>query len=134
MHLLKTHLFLIPAAVMILSEFTKVGVDWWKTGHIRLFRSGGMPSSHSAFVTSLAIMVGRRLGLDSPEFAISFVLASIVCYDSMSSRKAIGQQAKVLNKLQDLEHLKEQLGHSGLEVFTGILFGVVVTMVGVGLM
>ncbi|MEG1972653.1 MAG: divergent PAP2 family protein [Oscillospiraceae bacterium] len=65
----------------------------------RLTGSGGMPSSHSALVISLAIGTGRIEGFDSTLFAISLVLAAVVIYDAMGVRRAAGEQAKVLNKM-----------------------------------
>jgi uncharacterized protein len=90
-----------------------------------------MPSSHSAFVTSLLIIVGRKLGPESVEFAIAFVFAAVVWYDAMSVRKAVGEQAEVLNRLQHWEHFSERLGHSFAQVMVGIGFGAVVTAIGI---
>ncbi|MDD4319674.1 MAG: divergent PAP2 family protein [Candidatus Peribacteraceae bacterium] len=133
MQILRTYLFLIPLVVLLLSEIVKMLVDQRRTGewHAPLFRPGGMPSSHSAFVTSLLIVVGRKLGVESTEFAISFVFAAIVWYDAMSARRELGEQAAILNRLQQWKHLKERLGHSFIEVVAGIAFGAVVTMVGI---
>jgi len=86
-----------------------------------------MPSTHSAFVTSLLIVVWQRTGFHSIEFAIAFVVACLFWYDAMVSRKEIGEQAKVLNQLQKLIVLKERLGHSLKEVIGGIVFGGAVT-------
>ncbi len=131
--LLHDYLFLIPLIVALLAEFVKIAGETLRTGNWKggLFRSGGMPSSHSAFVTSLLIVVWHKLGLDSPEFAIAFVFAGIVWYDAVSSRKAIGEQAKILNRLQHWERLSERLGHSLLQVIGGILFGAAVTWAGI---
>lgn len=130
---LHDYLFIIPVIVLLLCEVTKVVVEAIRTGnwHERLFRTGGMPSSHSAFVTSLLIIIGRKLGPASPEFAIAFVFACTMWFDAMSSRKAIGEQAAILNKLQQWEHLTERLGHSFAQVVVGIAFGAVVTMLGI---
>jgi hypothetical protein len=130
---LRQYPFLIPFVVMILAEGTKILTEGFEKGNWKdgLFRPGGMPSSHSALVTSLLIMVGRRLGMDTIEFAIAFVFACITWYDAMSSRRAIGEQAKLLNRLQKWEHLSERLGHSFAEVIGGILFGGVVTILGI---
>lgn len=95
--------------------------------HEGILRPGGMPSSHSAFVTSLLIMVGQSSGAESSAFAIAFCLACITWYDAASSRHAIGEQAKILNRLQNWERLSERLGHSLREVIGGIAFGVIVT-------
>ncbi len=131
--LLSTYIFLIPLVVGLLSEALKIMTEGIENGkwHEGLFRPGGMPSSHSALVTSLLIIVGYRAGLDSVPFAIAFVFASIVWYDAMSSRRAIGKQAEVLNRLQHWEHFSERLGHSLKEVVGGIIFGAAVTVCGI---
>ncbi len=131
--LLSTYIFIIPLLVGLLSEAVKVFKEGVQRGawHEGLFRSGGIPSSHSAFVTSLLMVVGFRSGIDSVEFAIAFVFSCIVWYDALSSRKAIGLQAKVLNRLQKWEHLSERLGHSFFEVVCGILFGAIITAIGI---
>ncbi len=131
--LLSTYPFLIPLIVGFLAEATKILVEGFETKSWRegLFRPGGMPSSHSAFVTSLLIIVAMRTGVDSIAFAIAFCFASVTWYDAASSRKAIGDQAKILNRLQKWEHFSERLGHSFLEVVGGILFGTAMTLLGV---
>ncbi|MCB0093978.1 MAG: divergent PAP2 family protein [Caldilineaceae bacterium] len=98
-----------------------------------LFRTGGMPSSHSAMVTSLATAVAHREGVNSSLFAISIVLAAIVMYDAQGVRQQSGKQARVLNRIvRELfsghsvseEELKELLGHTSFEVFVGGLVGI----------
>lgn len=133
---LSTYVFVIPLIVGLLSEALKIFTEGLERGawHEGLFRPGGMPSSHSAFVTSLLIVVATKSGLDSVAFAIAFVFASIVWYDAMSSRRAIGQQAVLLNRLQKWVHLSERLGHSFLEVVGGIIFGACITLIGIHLM
>ncbi|MDO4330145.1 MAG: divergent PAP2 family protein [Lachnospiraceae bacterium] len=104
----------------------------------RLFGSGGMPSSHSATVCSLTVAAGLCFGLESFEFAVSFVLAMIVMYDAMGVRRETGKQAKLLNSillenplklsaevLQ--ERLKEYVGHTPLQVFAGAVLGIGMT-------
>lgn len=102
----------------------------------RLVEPGGMPSSHSAFVTSLATAIGMSVGFDSIMFALSFAFAMVVMYDASGVRRAAGKQAKVLNAiLEDLnrrelhpERLRELLGHTPFEVLVGALLGVVVAL------
>ena len=65
----------------------------------RLFGAGGMPSSHSALTSSIAIAMARKLGFASPEFGLALAFAAIVMYDAMGVRRAAGEQAKVLNKI-----------------------------------
>lgn len=135
MFLLRLYPFLIPLVVGILCEITKIVQEGIRTGrwHEGLFRPGGMPSTHSAFVTSLLIVVWRKLGTESVEFAIAFVFACIIWYDAMNSRRAIGEQAQVLNRLQKWRHFAERVGHSFREVVGGIVFGGLVTWLGIWL-
>ncbi len=129
MPLLQTYPFLVPFLVLLLAEATKAVVEGMRSGnwHERLFHPGGMPSTHSAFVTSLLIVVAQHGGMNTTDFAIAFVFACVMWYDAMSSRRAIGDQAKVLNRLQKWQHFTERLGHSFTEVMGGIVFGSVVT-------
>jgi len=133
MHILRQYLFLIPVVVMFLSELTKVGVEYIRTGqwHAGLFRTGGMPSTHSAFVTSLLIIVERKTGSQSLEFAMAFVFAAVVWFDAITLRREVGLQAEMLNRLQQWQHFTERVGHSFKEVIAGIIFGTAVTYVGI---
>ncbi len=101
----------------------------------RLFGDGGMPSGHSATVTSLAVMCAFICGVGSAEFAISAVLAIIVCHDAMGVRRETGKQAIMINELikafedlskEDLPEvkLKEFVGHTPIQVIAGIIIGV----------
>ena len=101
----------------------------------RLWDTGGMPSSHSATVTSLATSIGLIEGVSSPSFAIATIFATVVMYDAAGIRQAAGKQAGVLNriveklahkieeKLHD-ERLKELLGHTPFEVMIGGTLGI----------
>ncbi len=133
MPLLRTYVFLVPVIAMLLSEITKILVDYARTGRwtTGMFRPGGMPSTHSAFVTSLLIVIARRNGFESSEFAIAFVFAAVVWYDAISLRRTVGEQAVLLNRLQQWQHLRERVGHSSREMFAGIAFGAIVTAIGI---
>lgn len=133
---LSHYLFLIPLVVAMMCEITKLTIEGWKQGNIpfeKLFHAGGFPSTHSALVTSLVIVVGKKMGIDSVEFAITLVFAAIVWYDAMHARRELGLQAEVLNRLQRWQKFQTNLGHSFMEVLGGIAFGAVVTMVGIWL-
>ena len=121
---------LLPLLVLALSETTKVGIEWMRTGqwHRRLFHPGGMPSSHSAFVTSLVIVVAKITGIHSVEFAIALCFAIYVYYDAFGPRHELGMQAHLLNELQHKEHLQEVWGHTLRQVVAGILLGALVTI------
>lgn len=101
----------------------------------RILGAGGMPSSHSAVVTSLATLIGKNEGIESSVFAVSLVFACVVMYDAAGVRRAAGKQAKLLNKivetpgltgLQVSERLVEVLGHTPVQVIVGAAIGVVV--------
>ena len=99
-----------------------------------LFTTGGMPSSHSAGVCSMATSAGLIRGFDSVEFAIAVGLALVVMYDAAGIRRAAGKMAVTLNKLMEdmysnnkqevSEKLKELLGHTPFEVFVGSIWGI----------
>jgi hypothetical protein len=103
-----------------------------------MISSGGMPSSHSAFVMSLTASIGITEGLDSALFAVSAVVSLVVMYDAAGVRRAAGVQAQILNQLiASIENsgvkldkkLKELLGHTPVQVFAGALLGLLVSAV-----
>lgn len=101
----------------------------------RLWGSGGMPSSHSAFVMSLSTVAALSRGLDSLEFAICLIFSGIVMYDAAGVRRAAGKHAKVLNQIIESdgdiniqEKLVELLGHTPVEVFAGAVVGVLMAI------
>lgn len=100
----------------------------------RIIGAGGMPSSHSAVVTSLATLIGKTEGVDTPIFALSFIFALVVMYDACGVRRAAGKQAALLNKIiqtpgltgvQVSEKLVEVLGHTPVQVFVGAIIGII---------
>lgn len=104
----------------------------------RLFQTGGMPSSHSAFMMAMATSTGLLCGFNSSQFAIAFTVALVVMYDAAGLRRAVGRQASVLNQIvaeifSEHPHLssqkfKELLGHTPVEVFVGALLGCAVAI------
>jgi len=103
----------------------------------RLVSVGGMPSAHSALVTSLATITGLHSGWRSPLFGVAFVVAVTVMYDAAGIRQAAGDQAKVLNQMmrewkasKSFRNvaLRELLGHTPVEVFVGALIGVLIAV------
>lgn len=107
----------------------------WK----RLIGMGGMPSAHTAFVFSLAMMTGIREGFSSAPFAIAFALMVVVVYDAMGVRAETGKQGAVLNRiLKEVlvkgkriseDNLKELVGHTPMEVCGGIVVGLLMVIV-----
>lgn len=110
----------------------------------RLFGAGGMPSSHSALVCSATIAVSRLEGVGSPLFAVMFIIAVVVMYDAMGVRRAAGQHAQAINKMNkflldevssedddkpEIKKLKEYLGHTPYEVLGGALLGILIALI-----
>ena len=105
----------------------------------RFMGPGGMPSSHSALVTALAISTGRALGFDSPAFAITAALSLVVMYDASGIRRAAGKQAEMINAIVEAWNendslmkeikLKELLGHTPVEVAAGAALGLLVALI-----
>ena len=101
----------------------------------RLFGDGGMPSGHSAPVTSLASFSALVYGTGSFQFAVCAILAIIVCHDATGVRLETGKQALLLNelikafevlsteKLPEVK-LKEFVGHTPIQVLAGIIVGI----------
>lgn len=114
---------------MVLDLAAKGKVDWEL-----MFSSGGMPSSHSSFVCSMATAVGINMGFDSATFAIAFVLAVVVMYDAAGVRRAAGSHAVIINKLMDNLNikidgkLKELIGHTPIQVGAGAVLGIAIAL------
>lgn len=120
------------------AQGSKVVLAWIKAGRFnweRVSGAGGMPSTHSAVVSSLAAGVIRHTGFASPYTAITVVFALIVMYDATGVRQAAGKQAEALNKMIghfmlhghiSEEPLKELIGHTRVEVLVGALLGILI--------
>ncbi|MFC0187718.1 divergent PAP2 family protein [Fictibacillus aquaticus] len=148
---LLTNFPLIAALLGVFTaQFLKIPIAFIKTRTLKLnlfFSTGGMPSSHSASVTSLATAIGVQEGLDTAAFAVSVMFAIIVMYDAKGIRWHAGEQATVLNDLvedfkkhvketeqlqedsEKTKELKEMLGHRPSEVFFGALLGIMQTLI-----
>ena len=107
----------------------------------RLFGDGGMPSGHSATVTSVAVATGLYEGFGSAMFAVAMIVAFVVMHDAMNVRYQAGKQAELLNAMADMfekltgadlpneEKLKELLGHTPLQVAAGCLLGIATAII-----
>ena len=127
-------------AAWMLAQSVKLAGRFAATREIdfRVFVStGGMPSAHTAMVCALATSVGLMEGFDTPIFALAVAFAGVVMFDAQSVRRAAGQQARLLNQIVDelfkAHHLSEQklaelLGHTRMEVFVGMITGILVAL------
>ena len=102
-----------------------------------LVETGGMPSSHSALLTGTAAGLGWQLGFDDPLFALATIMCFVVLYDASGVRRAAGlTAARVNSQTQDESQkpLKENLGHTRLEVLVGSVIGPLIALPGLVLL
>ncbi|TQR09867.1 divergent PAP2 family protein [Psychrobacillus soli] len=134
------------------AQFVKIPIHYLMTRQLdwKLFTStGGMPSSHSAAVTSLCTAIAYETGIDSPLFAVATVFAVIVMFDATGVRFQAGKQALIINQMradfqnfvaqtkewshmkneEKIEELKTLLGHKPIEVFMGALTGIAISII-----
>jgi acid phosphatase family membrane protein YuiD len=133
-----------------LAQGLKIPIHYLKKKEWRpelFFQTGGMPSSHSAGVSSLTTYIALRQGLPTFDFALSLIYGLIVMYDAQGIRRQTGELTLKVNTLDELvdkisnkekvefkekapKKLKEMLGHKPNEVMGGALLGIVVGIIG----
>ena len=137
-------IIIITISSLLIAQITKffiTAIVTKKIDEMVLFSTGGMPSSHSALVTSLTTAIGLFIQPIGVEFTIALVLALVVVHDSFGIRYEASKHARELNQIKlrlnlieniDVEEkkLKEALGHRPREVAAGILLGVLLAFMG----
>lgn len=145
MDFIQSHLVLITPFIAaglaqsykIYQKSLKHGLSW---RDFTTFTYAGMPSGHTALVSSAVTIIGLMEGLYSPLFAFSFVFAMIVINDALRLRKYLGQHGEVLNDLvKDLRDdevlelrypkLLEKIGHTKPEVLAGGTLGIITSLI-----
>ena len=116
------------------AQLVKLILYWFKHKSLSLhdiFVTGGMPSSHSAFVVSLATIIYLVEGTSS-SFAIALVFAMVVLRDAYGVRRSVGKEGKQIEKLLKLHKIKSKfyyaMGHSPKQVLVGSLIGFLVSI------
>lgn len=132
-------LLLIPILIGIITQAIKLTIDGIPNNFTlqdMLNNYGGMPSSHTALVTSLAMIVGLNQGFGSAAFAVAFILMVIVIRDAVGFRREIGRNsaftnmvAKKVFKNKKINYLSEKIGHKISEVVAGFLIGIILTII-----
>ena len=133
---------LIPLIAIVLAQVIKFLIETVRFGRLRFTRllngSGGMPSTHTSFITSVITCIGINEGFDTAIFGLALVIGLIVCYDAIGVRWEAGQQANTINRLvgildlhrgfqdemDEFKKLKEEVGHRPQEVIGGIIVGI----------
>lgn len=112
-------------AIKIVLSFKQDGVTWQD-----LITSGGMPSSHVALVTSVALIIGLNEGFSSPIFGVILTVWGVVVYDSIGVRRATGENTQVIRQISDKLKLGDQrtafylaLGHTPYQALGGLVLG-----------
>ncbi|CAN0900969.1 Uncharacterized membrane protein YuiD [Linum grandiflorum] len=121
---------------LAIAQFLKPFTVWFKERRWdsrRMLGSGGMPSSHSATVTALAVAIALQEGTGAPTFAVALVLACVVMYDATGVRLHAGRQAELLNQIvcelppehpvSNCRPLRDSLGHTPIQVLAGSVLG-----------
>ena len=128
-------ILIITLVVWILAQTIKVvlGIARERRFNFRWFiGTGGMPSSHAAGATALAMTCGFDKGFDSALFALAAVFAMVTMFDAQGVRRSTGQQAELLNKIiEDIywkgkfesNRLIELIGHTPIQVVVGSFIG-----------
>ena len=123
---------LTPFLAWLVAGVLKFAINSIRAGRAAfgLIGYGGLPSNHSAIVSSTAALIAFREGLAHPAFGVAVTLAFIVMLDAGSLRREVGRQAAAINALtagaKDLQPLRERMGHTRLEVAAGIVVGIAV--------
>jgi len=115
--------WIIVKIIKTIIQSRKKGFGWKA-----LLYDGGMPSSHTVLVVSLATGLYLETGF-SYLFIISVVLALTVMWDAMNVRMKVEQHAKILNKLQKDIKLSEHVGHKPIEVLVALIFGIIIPII-----
>ena len=125
---MQTAIYLItPLAAWLVAGCLKFAINSLRAGRsaFGLIGYGGLPSNHSAIVSSTAALIALREGMAHPAFGVAVTLAFIVMLDANSLRRQIGHHAEAINKLRpDAEKpLRERMGHTRVEIAAGIITG-----------
>lgn len=140
MNIFSSPYIVVPFVAWFIAQATKFAIKAsggdvsWKY----FYKSGNMPSSHTAIVTALLVVLAFLPGVESPEFGIGAVFSLIVIYDALNVRRAVGEQGGVLTRLLELTRtpkaerevikVREVLGHTPLEVTAGGLIGITTSL------
>ncbi|QRY79065.1 divergent PAP2 family protein [Pseudomonas sp. PDNC002] len=126
---------LTPILAWLVAGCSKFAINSIKAGKpaFGLIGYGGLPSNHSAIVSSMAALIAFKQGMDQPAFGVALTLAFIVMLDANSLRRQVGKHAAAINVLAAAaathEPLRERMGHTRVEIAAGILVGILVAAV-----
>ena len=143
--IITNHVLIVPIVSWVISQVLKAIINlivYRKFSLERLFGDGGMPSAHSAVVTSLMVMVGWTAGFGTPVFALAFIFSVVVMRDALGVRREAGKHAASIKQLAEAlnkavwskdseiktENLKILVGHTPLQVIFGAITGAIIAI------
>lgn len=144
---LSSRLLWSVASAWFLAQGLKIIFSFLKENKLNLLRfiePGGMPSSHAAMVTALLIGVGIKEGVSSTIFIVTLIFSLAIIYEAIGVRRAVGEQAEILNQLikkaaykkevklrekEEEKYLKETIGHRPLEALIGSIIGLIMSLI-----
>ena len=91
----------------------------------KLIGYGGLPSTHTTIISSAVFLNGFSEGFFQPTFTLGLAVMMLFLMDAFTLRRKVGEHAKILNQLQEKVILRERMGHSGLEIFCGLVLGMI---------
>ena len=119
-----------PVAAWLIASSLKFIINSLRAGRLAfgLIGYGGLPSNHSAIVSSTTALIALQEGVYHPAFGVALTLSFIIILDASSLRKHVGKQAAAINHLADKAgvktSLRERIGHTPVEIFAGVVVGV----------
>lgn len=119
--------FLLPFAAWIVSGTLKFFVNVARNGGFsnakKLIGYGGLPSTHTAIISSAVFFYGFSEGFFNATFTLGLSVMMLFIMDAHNLRIKVGKHAEILNTLQDKVKLRERMGHTWLEIFCGLIVG-----------
>jgi acid phosphatase family membrane protein YuiD len=126
---------LTPLLAWFIAGISKFTINSIKAKQLAfgLIGYGGLPSNHSAIVSSMAALIALKEGIGNPAFGVAITLAFIVLLDANSLRRQVGKHAAAINKLSagasGHQSLRERMGHTQLEIIAGSVVGIAVAFI-----
>ncbi len=123
---------LTPFLAWLVAGCTKFAINSIKAGKpaFGLIGYGGLPSNHSAIVSSMVVLIALKEGVSHPALGVAITLAFIVMLDANSLRRQVGRHAEAINRLArdtaDYKALRERMGHTRIEILAGVATGALV--------
>jgi acid phosphatase family membrane protein YuiD len=116
---------LLPFVSWVVAGSIKFFVNYLRHGSEAksLIGYGGFPSTHTTIMSSVVFFAGFNTGFYSPVFSLGLGALLVLVIDAHGLRRKVGEQAVVLNRLQDGTQLRERMGHTWGEIIGGLALG-----------